>query len=617
MSYVFSGRGNLQIASLLQSVSEWVQLPSELDSTEGTMEFALVGELSDDAVLSALQFQLVQGASLNGQVKNAAAEEFSFLVNLIKPLILNYDGSRAVADSFTLTGGPLMLQLKDEAKSLELSASVAEVNCRTTVNCVAQMKVTGKAKKQQFAEFTIADAALKGSAGISYQDGKLTLLDIGLQASAQSVGNADMTVGSPNINASSGRVEVTPLLAVSGRLNRADITWKSLKANDLSAQGALALENSQFEYVESLTLSTELNLSSLKLKVPDQWIPELKAKARVTVNGAQIESKGSLASTPNKPIVNFNFSHNIDSDRGKGELNSQQLRFTKTGVSAWLPKLPWPVEIVSGELSLLAKIAWQQSKTGFDYSGAIDLDTSNLAGFYESVVFIGVDSSFPLALDTLGLSSRAPYSLFIDKVDAGLPISDIALKGVLDTAKPRIEISGATAELFGGKLTASSYVWPNNGDTLNVSFSSLNLQRILTAIDYAPVTGDGTISGNLPMTISTNSVAISAGKLQADAPGVIHYRPGQATLDSLPKNAQLRTVTKVLDDFQYRQLSSDIDYTNGDLRLGLHIQGSNPSVENGRQVLLNLNIEDNIPALIESLQASRKVTDILEKNLVK
>jgi len=35
----------------------------------------------------------------------------------------------------------------------------------------------------------------------------------------------------------------------------------------------------------------------------------------------------------------------------------------------------------------------------------------------------------------------------------------------------------------------------------------------------------------------------------------------------------------------------------------------------GQQINLNLNISDNIPALLQSLQASRSITDALEQRL--
>jgi hypothetical protein len=41
----------------------------------------------------------------------------------------------------------------------------------------------------------------------------------------------------------------------------------------------------------------------------------------------------------------------------------------------------------------------------------------------------------------------------------------------------------------------------------------------------------------------------------------------------------------------------------------------NPELEGGRRINVNVNISDNIPALLRSLQASRAITERLEQRL--
>src|SRR5690606_40311388 len=56
-------------------------------------------------------------------------------------------------------------------------------------------------------------------------------------------------------------------------------------------------------------------------------------------------------------------------------------------------------------------------------------------------------------------------------------------------------------------------------------------------------------------------------------------------------NPGLEQLAAALDDFRYRVLASDVSYDEqGKLLLGLRLEGSNPTFQQGRQV--NLNIQD-------------------------
>ena len=78
----------------------------------------------------------------------------------------------------------------------------------------------------------------------------------------------------------------------------------------------------------------------------------------------------------------------------------------------------------------------------------------------------------------------------------------------------------------------------------------------------------------------------------------------------------MRELAGVLEDFHYTVLSSQVDYgENGNMILGLRLQGSNPDFQQGRQVNLNVTLEENIPALLASLQLSGKVSEIIQQRV--
>jgi hypothetical protein len=63
-------------------------------------------------------------------------------------------------------------------------------------------------------------------------------------------------------------------------------------------------------------------------------------------------------------------------------------------------------------------------------------------------------------------------------------------------------------------------------------------------------------------------------------------------------------------------METGVDYLpNGDLALAVQLQGTNPDTNSGQRINLNLNISDNIPTLLRSLQAGRTITEAVEQQL--
>ena len=63
-------------------------------------------------------------------------------------------------------------------------------------------------------------------------------------------------------------------------------------------------------------------------------------------------------------------------------------------------------------------------------------------------------------------------------------------------------------------------------------------------------------------------------------------------------------------------MTSELSYNReGDLELAMQLKGRNPDMEGSRPVILNLNVENNVPQMLKSLQAARAVEELLERRL--
>ena len=125
---------------------------------------------------------------------------------------------------------------------------------------------------------------------------------------------------------------------------------------------------------------------------------------------------------------------------------------------------------------------------------------------------------------------------------------------------------------------------------------------------------EGRISGYLPLQLRGDIILIEAGLVAALQPGgAIQYTSANPIPSS---NPSIQLVNDALSNYQFTTMNTDVFYDGiGDLRLVVQLRGTNPDMNNGQGINLNVNITDNIPTLMRSLQASRIITDALEQSL--
>lgn len=111
---------------------------------------------------------------------------------------------------------------------------------------------------------------------------------------------------------------------------------------------------------------------------------------------------------------------------------------------------------------------------------------------------------------------------------------------------------------------------------------------------------------------------IDDGRLENDPPGgVIRYRGGAAD-GVVDDESRVAVVTRTLRNFEFDSLTSAVDYSrDGDLVLQMRLEGVNPDVDPTQPVILNLKVENNVPQMLRSLQATRSIEDVLGKRLSK
>ncbi|HHX35143.1 MAG TPA: hypothetical protein GX719_07730 [Gammaproteobacteria bacterium] len=232
-----------------------------------------------------------------------------------------------------------------------------------------------------------------------------------------------------------------------------------------------------------------------------------------------------------------------------------------------------------------------------------------------------------LALDFNGkllgdaLSLGVP-SLSVEHLDPGVPVTLIQLTNanyhttLSDPLQGVADWQNIEAHLLNGRIwLAAQQLDLSRKQKLLLQLEGLELQELFRVYPAEGLAGSGIIDGQLPLYIEHDTIYIEAGQLQAREPGVLQFQSEK--IQALGQsNPAMRIVADALDDFHFNLLSSGLSYDqSGKLMLNVILEGRNPDVEKGRPIHLNINLEEDIPALLASIQLSGQVSEIIQKRV--
>lgn len=213
-------------------------------------------------------------------------------------------------------------------------------------------------------------------------------------------------------------------------------------------------------------------------------------------------------------------------------------------------------------------------------------------------------------------------NLTIEQLDPGIPIGPIQLQDAHYQANLDNLLQGVAgwqslqAHLLKGKVWLDAQQFDlKRPQTLPLQVRGLELQEFLKVYPAEGLAGTGTIDGLLPIHVENGEFYIEAGQLQARQPGVLQFQSEK--IHALGQsNPAMRLVAEALEDFHFNLLSSALSYDqSGKLLLNVRLEGRNPDVEKGRPINLNVNLEEDIPALLASIQLSGQVSEIIQKRV--
>ena len=324
----------------------------------------------------------------------------------------------------------------------------------------------------------------------------------------------------------------------------------------------------------------------------------------------------SITATGAVSLSSLEFPYEIDYSlqTGVGRLVSASTQSLPAAVFAKLFR-NWrePYDVATGQLRAELRTSFSQESP---VRTSVNTTLSNATLSYDDFAVNGIAGDFDIEMtpDLLVVSSP---NLHANTLDVGFPITDMkaALYYEDKAGTQSLRLNDADASLLGGRASVPTIRvdMTELASQFDVRLTNLSLTELL-ALEGEDIQGSGIINGTLPVQLLDGEVQISGGSLASLSPGgEIQLSKDFASLTGQPG---LDFALKALNDFSYDSLLADVTYApDGNLQLGVALQGSNPAIEQGRRIHYNVTVTENVLGLLESLQADRIITDKVEQRV--
>jgi uncharacterized protein YneR len=151
--------------------------------------------------------------------------------------------------------------------------------------------------------------------------------------------------------------------------------------------------------------------------------------------------------------------------------------------------------------------------------------------------------------------------------------------------------------------------------TTTVQVNNVDLGQVLSLEQQEGLSGEGKLSGSFPVEYRDGELTIENGGLFSLKPGgIIMFAPDPTVMAYAATNTGLKMALEALENFHFDTLDIKLNYRkDGTAHLNTRLKGSNPNWNNGHPVDFTINIEENIPKLLQALQFTEKLTKSIEK----
>ena len=396
---------------------------------------------------------------------------------------------------------------------------------------------------------------------------------------------------------------------------------RGLQLQDLLIQPSsllLQLEE-QISLSHPFQFHSSLNTSNLLLQWKDKSVPLKDIQINVEADEHTLHLSVLLSHAIVPGQIEAQVTHNFSQNKGKARFTMPSpftLNGKKTDSTQLLKGYQLPFLLHNGFVNCSGNMRWEDSKLLTINAGLV---LSDGAGEYKNFTFSGLHIQQELQLYPV-MHTIQPGTVFLNELYNGFTINNIKLRNQIIQATaaklPTLLIDSLEAEILGGKVSSRGIRLDPVRQELDllVQLHGIALDEVININKLNGLSVTGVMDGSIRIQWKNQQFSIPDGELHSRQPGgTISYLPpgGTAALSQLPAYAM-----KALQEFNYDTLIVIPRYEpDGMLNIAIHTEGHSPPLNTTRPVHLNLNTEQNILSLLQSLRYSKSLTDDLEQRL--
>jgi Dicarboxylate transport len=377
---------------------------------------------------------------------------------------------------------------------------------------------------------------------------------------------------------------------------------------------------------EQVRADTRLG-ASIKTRLTGKQLPQMELKFQHTGSLEDSELKLALADTAESMSLDAQSTVNLNTGKGNYSLDvrSLDLPYAASTVLPLLKKFRLfseTVEIAGGSISFNSELSTETFELDSLQQEA-QLQIQNVSGSYGEYQFEGM----ALAAGWSGVeqwATRESVEFSLAKLNVGFDLVDIQarmrLPKATPIARPQVSLEQFTAGMFGGRVylpEPARWDFGRDGNKLTLRAEQWQLADLVALQQEQDIQARGVLEGELPVTLTGGRIIIENGYLRALPPGgSIRYIANEASQALAASSSELGLALDLLSDFQFEVLSTEVGLDKaGNLLLELSLSGKNPAQYEGRPINFNINLEQNLDPLLQSLRLSDKLVEKIEGRL--
>lgn len=533
-------------------------------------------------------------------------DNISYWQTRLVPSLTNFPAISGFIELDAITHIPIKtkLSLKDLLKTID-----SKWNINTQVTALKPIPEIGKIDARLNTEATYSSNQLEFMIAKTSQLSLSNIVSAPLQTPIKQIQLNLLTDAAIQLDATASLTNSIPIPTIEPVKLEFDITKIDMGDINLSAFKI----NLKLEQPEAtvLKLKGKIKSNDLKLFLKKQALPELKIASEFLLENQKAATELQLTSSD----IPLQLTGSIVS-----QFNNPQHRFKwqiKPFPLAKIPTkyLPMPLQINQGKL-------FHQGKAKLTATGLSAQMTSSVANLnfnWDKLKFQNLSLNSATSILPSG-KIKDVGTLSLETAQTGIDIQKLhSFYSFEQSAKRRqLQLKSIQANLLGGILSIEKTIFdPLNPDiNTHAIVSRLELGKILELEKQQGLSGKGYISGNIPIKFNNGKLTIENGRLTSLAPGgEINFRPTAAVKAAASTNPGLKIAMDILENFTYQALDVVLIYAaDGTANLRTHLKGKNPDWNDGHPVDFSINIEENIPSLMKTLQFTDKLTQQIEQH---